>query len=175
MYKIVYKRFFLSVLSNCRGLVIICLLILFVSSFQGCAFFTKKAPGGGGYARIFSNSFRDTWDGVINALGSAPIASIDNTGINGSIKTGWIETLSDRERDGLFFGKKWKARYRLRITVTSLSAMDVSTEVSIHAMAEEKAPGGMQSNTWQRKATNGLLEKGFLQKIETWMTKGSEF
>ncbi len=161
--------------NGCRGVIWASVLILFVTFSQGCAYFTKKAPGGGGYARIFSYSFRDTWSGVIDALGSAPIESIENTGVNGTIKTGWIETDSDTERSGLFFGRKWKARYRFRITITSLSAMDAGTEVTIHAVAEEKSPGGMQANTWQRKATNGVLENDFLQKIERWMPKNPAF
>ena len=144
-----------------------CLLIL-ISLFTGCVYFTKTEPDGNVNRRVFQASYDDTWNAVILSLGDIPLEKVDKS--NGFIKTAWIKGKSEKETSGLLFVRSWKERSRLLINVTSISAIDKNAEVTITLHAEEKAPGGIQGSMWQRKATDGSFENSLIEKIEQFLT-----
>lgn len=151
-------------------LAIVCkFFFLFSAYFSGCVVFTKTIPDGNGNSKLFHKSYNDTWNAAISALEITPLAAVDKN--KGLIKTEWVEVRSGKEAAGLFFVKHWKERYRLLISVISMSALDKSTEVSIIVHAEERAPAGIQAFNWQRKTSNGTIEINLLEKIEQLLLK----
>lgn len=160
--------------STNRWLMIICgIILIFTVYLIGCAVFTKTIPEGKETSKLFYKGYNDTWNAVISALGTTPLEIVDKH--NGFIKTGWIEGRSGRETSGLFLEAHWKERYRLLISIISMSALDARTEISIVTHSEEKAPAGLQASNWKRKASDGRLEYHLLEEVERLLIRVKEF
>lgn len=142
----------------------ITLLIVLVSIFSGCAVITTTIPDQQQNRVIYEKSYNATWDAVMLAIGNIPLEIVEKS--NGYIKTGWIEKRSDKDSSGLFFDKPWKQRDRLIITLTSMSSFDARTEVSFMVHSEQKAPGGLQGQKWQRKASDSSYAYDFFNQVE---------
>lgn len=80
---------------------------------------------------------------------------------SGTLRTGWVEGVSGR-RFGLM-GGSWRRRFRLTI---QLNPVGQGTQVSVRVQVEEKAPGGRLGLRWLRTASNGEIEKEFLDKLK---------
>ena len=157
--------------SNYNNLNLFTSYILFaifsITWLCGCAAFTKTVPGSNETAKLFNNSYNETWNAMLSALGTIPLETSEKD--KGFIKTGWINIISNKETSGMFFGKRWMERSRLLINITSISAFDTSTEIAIIEFAEEKPRGGTLAHKWHRKIPDGRFVNELYKKTEMFL------
>lgn len=138
--------------------------IFSITCLCGCAALTKTVPGSNETAKLFNNSYNETWNAILSALETIPLETVEKD--KGFIKTGWINIISNKETSGMFFAKRWLERSRLLIYITSISAFDTTTEIAIIEIAEEKPPGGPQAHKWHRKIPDGRFVNQLYEKTK---------
>lgn len=144
-----------------RGYVRISLCMAIVTAvLVGCAS-TGGLRNMTAVSRYFDNDTDVVWDAVLQAAEGLPVKTKDKG--NGVLETQWIKGWSKMKTTGLLLEGQWQARYRLFVQVTGEQG---KTYVSVHALYEEKAPGGSRAYRWERTTSDGTVEQDFLNKLE---------
>ena len=100
--------------------------VIFALFLSGCAALTKTDPEGDMTSSLFYESYDNTWDAVMLALETVPLDVVKKG--DGFIKTGWIDVESEKEFSGILSTKRWKERFRLRVSVTMMPTLGAGTE-----------------------------------------------
>ncbi|MBI5307389.1 MAG: hypothetical protein HZB37_03395 [Planctomycetes bacterium] len=128
--------------------------------FTGCAG-TGGLRNMSAVSKYFDNDTDVVWEAVFQAAEGLPIKTKDKG--RGVLETQWIKGWSKTRTTGLILEGQWQARYRLFVQVTGGQG---KTYVSVHALCEEKAPGGSKAYRWERITSDGVAEQAFLKKLE---------
>ncbi len=135
--------------------------LLFLLVFAVCA----GAGGHDGGARPYSIRLDAPSDGVWEAgmrmFADRQVKLEEADRARGKMVTQWLYREGER-RMGVGGRGRWTERYKLTLQV---SRKGEATEVSAHAIVEEKSPGGTQAYRWQRVRSTGDLEREALEAV----------
>lgn len=140
------------------AIIIIMSCIVFVS---GCSTTGWGYRCMSGVSRYFDEDKETVWAAVLQTLEGIPIEVSDRE--KGFIKTRWVERWSEKKTTGLLFEGRWHERHRFLINVKK---KDEKVYVSVNALVEEKPPGGSKAFRWDRVASDGTLERIFMDRLE---------
>ena len=123
------------------------------------------------YTKTFNDDFEDVWSAVLMSLGDLPLDKINKE--KGTIRTGWIEGLSQRKARSIvtdqFLDDYWKERYRITFRI---SGNNLISSVKASCQVQQKARGGSAAYRWQRKESTGEREEKALMRIEEILSEG---